>query len=175
MSSTSDIRSFVRERAQYACEFCGVTETDTGGELTVDHFQPRARGGSDESSNLLYCCVRCNQYKADYWPRQPDDPMLWHPRQESMASHLLMLADGTLYPLTPVGEFTVRRLRLNRPPLVAYRLRQRQEAEEAQLLLRYREIVVALERLHEQQVLLLEEHRALLQEQRSILRLLLGE
>ena len=26
-----------------ACEYCGVTETDSGGPLTVDHFQPQAR------------------------------------------------------------------------------------------------------------------------------------
>lgn len=34
----------VRQRAEGACEYCGVTETDSGGPLTVDHFQPQARG-----------------------------------------------------------------------------------------------------------------------------------
>jgi 5-methylcytosine-specific restriction endonuclease McrA len=55
------IREAVRQRAQQVCEFCGVTETDAGGLLTIDHFQPTAKGGSDNPANLLYCCVRCNQ------------------------------------------------------------------------------------------------------------------
>jgi 5-methylcytosine-specific restriction endonuclease McrA len=42
----------VRQRAGGACEYCGVTETDSGGPLTVDHFQPQARGGSDDLANL---------------------------------------------------------------------------------------------------------------------------
>ena len=48
----------VRLRANFACEYCGVTETDTGGLLTVDHYQPRAHGGSDDLGNLVYCCHR---------------------------------------------------------------------------------------------------------------------
>lgn len=43
--STTD-REFVRQRAQYACEYCGIREADTGNELTIDHFQLRAQGGS---------------------------------------------------------------------------------------------------------------------------------
>jgi hypothetical protein len=30
----------VRTRAGFACEYCGVTETDCGGQLTVDHHHP---------------------------------------------------------------------------------------------------------------------------------------
>lgn len=73
MTISAEVRQFVRQRAHFACEYCGVTETDTGGELTVDHFQPQAKGGSDEPENLLYCCVRCNQYKVDYWPNHSSE------------------------------------------------------------------------------------------------------
>jgi hypothetical protein len=100
VSISPETRQLVRERAGLACEYCGVTETDTGGELTVDHFQPRACEGGDDPENLLYCCPRCNQYKADYWPAGPDDPRLLNPRWEKMDGHLLHLADGTLYPIT---------------------------------------------------------------------------
>jgi hypothetical protein len=68
----------------------------------------------------------------------------------------------------------LRRLRLNRPPLIAYRLRKQNQAEEEQLLMRYREIISALEQLHKQQLALLQEHRGLLDEQRNLLRLLLS-
>jgi hypothetical protein len=174
MTLTADIREHVRERAGFACEFCGVTETDTGGQLTIDHFQPKAKGGDDSLDNLLYCCPRCNQYKLDYWPVQPDDPSLWNPRQEPAAQHFLELDDGTLHPLTPIGAFTLRRLRLNCPPLVAYRLRRRQQVEETRLLTRYRDLIQLLEHLHVQLSVLMEEQRQLLEEQRELLRLLLS-
>jgi hypothetical protein len=162
----------LRRRAGYACEYCGVQETDTGGELTVDHFQPQAHGGTDDLSNLLYCCHRCNLYKADYWQNQPSDIPLWNPRQESADSHFVRLLDGSLYPITRVSGFTIGRLRLNRPALVAYRRRKQSESEEFKLLARYREVIALLERLQQQQAALLEDHRALLEEQKRLLRLL---
>ena len=124
----------------------------------MDHFQPRVHGGTDGPDNLLYCCHRCNLYKADYWPAQPNDPPLWNPRREALANHLLLLADGTLYPITPAGAFTLRRLRLNRPPLTANRRRRQIQAEELRLLGRYREVVTVLERLQRQQAALLQDH-----------------
>ena len=175
MSIPPDIRETVRQRAQFACEYCGVTETDTGGELTIDHFQPHTKGGTDVPENLLYCCHRCNQYKASYWPVQPQEPSLWHPQHNPMERHLLLLADGTLYPITDVGAFTLKRLRLNRPPLVAYRVRKQDDRAEHRLLARYRELVVVLEHLHQQQVTLLEEQQLLLEEQRRLIHLLLRQ
>jgi hypothetical protein len=174
MSLPEAIREQVRLRAGFACEFCGVTETDAGGSLTIDHFQPSTQGGSDASDNLLYCCPRCNQYKADYWPGSPTGPQLWHPRKTPSSAHFLELENGTLYPLTAVGAFTLRRLRLNRPPLVAHRLRRRVQAEEARWLARYRDMVEVLKQLNRQQAALLEEQQKLLEEQRELLLRLLG-
>lgn len=175
MSVPPDIREAVRQQAQYACEYCGVTETDTGGALTIDHFQPRTHGGAHTLENLLYCCQRCNQYKASYWPGQPQELHLWHPRRETMVQHLLLLADGTLYPITAVGAFTLQRLRLNRPPLVAHRRRRQNSETEYHLLARYRELLATLEHLQQQQVALLAEQQQLLEEQRRFLHLLLQQ
>ena len=174
MTISNEIRAQVRQRANFACEFCGITETDTGGELTIDHFQPIAKGGDDSVGNLLYCCHRCNQYKLDYWSSHPDESSLWNPRREPAAQHFLELDDGTLHALTATGAFALKRLRLNRPPLVAYRLRKRQQAEEIRLLTRYREMVRLLEQLNTQLSVLTEEQRQLLEEQRELLRLLLS-
>ena len=175
MSITPEQRRVIRQRAHFSCEFCGVSETDTGGELTVDHFQPQAKGGTGDLDNLLYCCIRCNQYKADYWPIQPDNPHLWNPRRDPIDTHLLFLIDGTLYPITPIGAVTLKRLRLNRPPLVSYRLQKQEQTEEQRLLAHYREIVTALEQLQQQHVALLEEQQTLLEEQRTLLKLLLKQ
>jgi len=65
MSIPEAVRERVRQRAGFACEYCGVTETDTAGQLTLDHFHPRARGGGDAPDNLIYCCHRCNEYKTN--------------------------------------------------------------------------------------------------------------
>lgn len=174
MTITAELRRDVRERAQFACEFCEVTETDTGAELTIDHFRPQTRGGTDEFDNLLYSCARCNQYKSDYWPSQPDDLPLWNPRQELRAQHLLELEDGTLHPLTQVGAFTIHRLRLNRPALVAYRVRRRQQAAAVRLLTQYQAILDQQVRLQALVTALMAEQRQLLEEQRALLNLLLS-
>lgn len=48
----------VRQRYEGRCGYCGVSEGETGGELTVDHFRPLCAGGDDTDDNLVYCCFR---------------------------------------------------------------------------------------------------------------------
>jgi len=111
MTIPDDIRMQVRERANFSCEYCGVSESDVGSQLTIDHYQPKSKGGKDNLENLIYCCFCCNQYKLDYWPTQPDDLSLWNPLLEPFSKHFLIHNDGTLYPLTQTGIFTLKRLR----------------------------------------------------------------
>jgi HNH endonuclease len=162
----------VRTRAGFACEYCGVTETDCGGPLTIDHHCPQAHGGGDVPDNLVYCCWRCNLHKAAYWPSGPTDRVLWNPRDVSRDRDLLLLADGHLYARTPTGEFTLARLRLNRPALVAHRVRRLSQIAEQGLLDRYRDLLTLLEQMQQRHTALLEDHRALLQEQRDLISLL---
>jgi hypothetical protein len=75
-------------------------------------------------------------------------------------------------PITATGEFAIRRLRLNRPALVAKRLASREKRGELVWLERYRSLALALEQLVQQQAELIEEQRALLAEQRDLLRLI---
>ena len=172
MTISLEIREQIRRRTNFACEFCGVSETDVGGQLTIDHFQPKSKGGEDFLENLLYCCICCNQYKQDYW-FVGDEPSLWNPRQEPASVHFLELDTGKLLPLTPTGEFTIKRLRLNRSPLVAYRLGKRRKAEEIRLLKQYKDLSQLLGQLNEQLVTLVEEQQQLLEEQRELIRFLL--
>lgn len=174
MSISKETRKLIQTRANFACEFCGVTEIDTGGKLTIDHFQPISKGGKDEPDNLLYCCNRCNLYKLSYFPESSQHPVLWNPRKSPFSNHFIELDDGTLHPLTPTGEFTLARLRLNRAPLVAYRQRNRKQTENLRLLNRYRELVQLLEQLNTQLAELSVEQNHLLEEQQRLLKLLLG-
>jgi hypothetical protein len=87
--------------------------------------------------------------------------------------HLLPLADGTLHAITPTSAFTLKRLHLNRSPLIAHRLRKHNQSEEQRLLRRYGDLVAALQQLQTQHAALLEEQRTLLEEQRTLFQLLL--
>ncbi len=174
MTISPEVRLYIRQRANFACEYCSVSEIDTGSELTIDHFHPRTKGGKDDVDNLLYCCARCNQYKADYWPIKSDDPVLWNPRQDSFGIHFLTFTDGKLYPITAIGEFTLKRLRFNRSPLIQHRLRKQGHIEEIRLLEQYQHIMNLIEQLQQQQITLLEEQRLLLEQQRALLKLLLN-
>lgn len=122
---TDETRLAVRQRYQFRCGYCGVREEDVGAELTVDHHRPVSHGGSDQLDNLVYCCLKCNLYKADYWYEShvPHIPLL-HPQQDDLSLHLREESDGHLTALTPEGQFLIERLRLNRPALIAYRQNQ---------------------------------------------------
>jgi hypothetical protein len=165
----------VRQRANFACEFCGVRESDVAGELTIDHFRPSSHGGGESYDNLLYCCHRCNLYKADYWPVEATASRLWNPRAESSDRYFVQLHDGMLLPLSATGGFTIERLRLNRPPLLQYRKQRQLASKQQRLAQRISEIVRLLESLHEQQETLLREQQLLLQLQQRLLEILIGE
>jgi hypothetical protein len=123
-----------RERAgqRYAgrCGYCSVAEEDAGAALTVDHHRPRTRGGGDQDENIVYCCPKCNEYKGSYW-HESDPPYvpLLHPLRQDLQMHIIELEDGHIDGLTPEGTFFVRRLHLNRPQLVTYRLHRRAESK----------------------------------------------
>lgn len=172
MTVPATLWQVVRQRAGFACEFCRVRESDVGGELTVDHFQPTSRGGDDNSANLIYCCPRCNLYKADYWPDGPSQPPLWNPRSNAADQHFVSLSEGSLAGLTPTGRFTITRLRLNRPQLLEYRRRRRLMDEQTVSQSRLKQVVVALEEMCQQHSSLLVEQQRLLQQYRDLLEML---
>lgn len=118
------LRQSVRTRYNFRCGYCGVSETNMGAEMTVDHFQPRIHGGADELDNLVYSCHACNEFKSDYWQTEPDLRLL-HPLRDDFTHHYREQDDGTLLVLTERGANHIQALRLNRPELIAYRLEQK--------------------------------------------------
>jgi hypothetical protein len=169
MSVPATVFELVRERAGYACEYCGVTEDDTRGLLTIDHYRPQSHSGEDDPANLVYSCFRCNVYKADYWPIEPNAIRIWNPREEPASEHLFELDDSRLLALTDVGQETVQRLRLNRMPLVQARMKQRRSQTRTLLIGRLAEITTHLAQAEADHARLAAEENALLQEQRRIL------
>ncbi len=74
MSISNEKRHAVRERYDFACGYCGISEIDAGSELEIDHFRPVRYGGTDDGDNLVYACPACNRNKASYWPSLDAEP-----------------------------------------------------------------------------------------------------
>ncbi len=173
MSLSNRIKQIVRERANFACEYCGVSEQNVGGELTIDHFRPQVEGGGDELENLVYCCVRCNLYKSDFWVEPSHEPTLWNPRLESAENHFWQAENGHLLGLTEKGELSIRILKLNRSQLIDFRNQQSLLVEERQLLQESEVTIEILYNLGEEQREIIRKQRNLLDEQSQLLKLLI--
>ena len=57
-------RSGIFERDGYRCVYCG--EQFPAEELTLDHVQPRVRGGDRSEGNLVTACKACNTLKGHH-------------------------------------------------------------------------------------------------------------
>ena len=174
MNLTDSEKQFVRERANFACEYCGVSEHNAGGELTIDHFQPLSKDGdADDLENLIYCCVRCNLYKSDFWVESPNETHLFNPRTDELEKHFWFADDGYIFGLTEKGELSIRILKLNRPQLIAYRSQQRSLQEESRMVEESRTSLQILHRLIMEQREIINTQKRLLDEQNQMLKILL--
>lgn len=115
-----EARRKLRAQYDFRCGYCGVSESDAGGPLTTDHFQPRSRGGTDEPDNRVYCCFTCNSHKGNHWSADPSEQLL-HPPNDDASAHIRLMADGTISALTERGRLHLETLHLNRTELVAHR------------------------------------------------------
>lgn len=68
MNMSDTIREWKKEieMKEPYCAYCGTTNN-----LSIEHIIPRAKGGSDNSDNLVHACKSCNSSKKDttifYW------------------------------------------------------------------------------------------------------------
>ncbi len=138
MSVSTEKREATRLAYTYCCGYCGLSETDIGSKLDIDHYQPTKHNGTDDLDNLVYTCPACNRFKGEYWPQEgdPDSFYLLHPDENDVSSHIVLMPNGRLAGITPRGWFHLRWLHLNRPQSIARRRRQQREHEmQATLLL----------------------------------------
>lgn len=122
-----DLRRAVRERASFCCEYCFSQWKDCPDPLSVEHIIPKARGGSDDESNLTLSCQGCNGHK--HIAVSATDPVtekevpLYHPRQDVWSDHFAWSAGfAEIIGKTPTGRAMVERLHLNREALVSLRI-----------------------------------------------------
>jgi 5-methylcytosine-specific restriction endonuclease McrA len=55
-------RELVLARDHYRCVYCNARPPVA--ELTLDHVEPRVKGGDQSPGNLVTCCQSCNVLKA---------------------------------------------------------------------------------------------------------------
>jgi len=55
-------------RDRYTCQYCGKRPGSE--ELTIDHVNPRSRGGRSTWQNCVLACVDCNKRKANRLPAE---------------------------------------------------------------------------------------------------------
>ena len=174
MSVSTQTRQTVRRRANFACEYCGVSESDGGGELTVDHYHPQSANGGDDLENLVYACFRCNLHKGDYWSENIEAAQrIFNPRRESISEHFWLSANGTLYALTETAEFTIARLNLNRAPLKTNRRNRLEQSAIRETIEQMRETINLIAQTNEQQRNRLDKQSEMLDEQQELIKILL--
>ena len=69
------LRARIFARDGHRCVYCG--EVFAPALLSLDHVQPRARGGDNSSGNLVTCCLACNARKGSLpaWSFLADLPL----------------------------------------------------------------------------------------------------
>jgi hypothetical protein len=60
--ATSSRRERILKRDRFRCVYCNAAPPEH--ELTLDHVEPRVKGGDQSEGNLVTCCKACNELKA---------------------------------------------------------------------------------------------------------------
>lgn len=68
-------------RDDYMCAYCGE---EGGRSMTVDHIQPKSRGGKNTWENLVACCQDCNGRKRDRTPAEAGMKLRVRPHRPQM-------------------------------------------------------------------------------------------
>lgn len=77
-------RKNVLRRDGFRCQYCGRQRSD----LTIDHVIPIAVGGKHAWENVVACCQRCNNLKADRTPEKARMKLLSRPKEPAFLPYL---------------------------------------------------------------------------------------
>ncbi|NEP11095.1 MAG: HNH endonuclease [Symploca sp. SIO2C1] len=112
---TKELKRLVSKRAEGLCEYCLISEEDSGG-CQFDHIISVKHGGETTADNLAYACLYCNLNKGTdlgsiIW-RTGELVRFFNPRLDSWYEHFRL--DGAMInSLTDIGEVTARILQFN--------------------------------------------------------------
>ncbi len=112
---TKELKRLVSNRAEGLCEYCLISEEDSGG-CQFDHIISVKHGGETTADNLAYACLYCNLNKGTdlgsiIW-RTGELVRFFNPRLDSWSEHF-RLEGAMINSLTDIGEVTARILQFN--------------------------------------------------------------
>ena len=88
--SKKHTRKNILLRDRFRCQYC--SEVQPSAKLTLDHVQPKSRGGKDSWENLVACCKACNTKKDDRTPGEAGMRLLHKPAAIGIhAKHRLVM------------------------------------------------------------------------------------
>ena len=96
-------------RDDYTCQYCGRKSANS--HLSVDHVQPRSRGGTTTWENCVLACVGCNARKADRTLREAGLKLLRKPERPRWTPYLNLSPNQRMESWT---KFTPEHRRRNR-------------------------------------------------------------
>jgi hypothetical protein len=116
-----EVERRVREVARHRCGYCLSPQHLVMARLEVEHIIPRAKGGSNDESNLWLSCPLCNRAKGDRTSATDPDTgtnvPLFNPRRQIWSEHFHWTDDGLrVVGRTPTGRATVAALHLADDP-----------------------------------------------------------
>ena len=133
MAQAQAYRQLVEARAGGACEYCRLLQAATGVTFHLEHVIPRSLGGVTVMSHLALSCPGCNLAKAERTTGEDAQGYiqpLFNPRDFEpwlLGWHLHFVLDrdsGMIVPRTPIGQATVKALRMHDSLRVFARLLQ---------------------------------------------------
>ena len=72
-------KSAIYTRDNWSCQYCGSGLNKSS--ATIDHVQPRSRGGKTSWKNCVASCKFCNRRKANKTPGEANMPLLTVPNE----------------------------------------------------------------------------------------------
>lgn len=110
-------RSIISERANYSCEYCRASESNTFYSFQVDHIISLKHGGETSLDNLAYACPICNRAKGSdlgtILIKGGPIVRFFNPRTDVWTDHFRIREDGLLLPNSSEGEATIKILNMN--------------------------------------------------------------
>lgn len=79
-------RQNVFRRDNYSCQYCGKKFGKK--DLTIDHINPKSKGGATSWVNITSACFKCNTKKADKTPTEAKMELLTQPFAPSWSDQM---------------------------------------------------------------------------------------
>ncbi|WP_315728840.1 HNH endonuclease [Bradyrhizobium sp. SZCCHNS2015] len=134
LDNYNDYKSYLRYDFLHCCAYCTIAESEAGAvRFTIDHYEPRSARPdlACEYNNLMWSCDECNIRKGDLVPPSNARAAGFRFfRADSDVTDDHFLLDGLrLKHISPIGEFTIDFLDLNRQGLRKLRELRRRLSE----------------------------------------------